>query len=581
MRLKRLGQAGALALILVAITAAFSNVRPISKQYAEKGNLLGNYLAGRIARGQRDTSTAADYYGKALAEDPKNAAILEQAFLLEVAAANWPRAIELAKDLTALEPKNRLAKFMLAVREFDRENYDEAKDHFDAAEKEPISDLTKLLALAWIELIEDEPKSAYRLLDKSSLPDWTQHHRRFHKALIADIAGQTDIARKAYKQAFEKNPRASRLAIAYAGHAAQAGDMKLAKEVLNAHLQRVPRSTRATAVMNDIEAGGTPELIVKTARQGIAEVFYGIGDALAGEDGFEIGAIYLQIALYLDPDATLAKMSLGDIYQSGGKYEKAVAAFKSVPEGSSSWLSAQIRTAFNLNALDRVEEAKQLLERLADKVPNDTKPLDALGDIMSSHERFEEAIPYFNRAIALVKEPQKQHAEMFYRRAICYERTDQWPLAEVDFKRALELSPDQPAVLNYLGYSWVDKGMNLKEAMELIRKAVKLDPNAGYIVDSLGWAHYKLGNYTEAVEHLERATELRPDDAVINDHLGDAYWRVGRRLEARYQWEQALTFDPEPEDEKKIKQKLANGLNERRQIKAQIETPESQAQIEN
>ena len=581
MRLKRLGQAGALALVLVAITAAFSNVRPISKQYAEKGNLLGNYLAGRIARGQRDTSSAAEYYGKALAEDPKNAAILEQAFLLEVAAANWPRAVELAKDLTALQPKNRFAQFMLAVRSLDRKDYEAAKTHFDKAEKEPISDLTKLLALAWIELIEDKPAKAFRLLDKSSLPDWTLHHRGFHKAMISDVAGRTDVARKAYKKAFEKNPRASRLAIAYASHAAQAGDTALAKEILSSHLERVPRSRLATAVLEQLEAGTKPELIVQKPMQGVAEVFYGIGDALAGEDGFEIGAIYLQMALFLDPGATLAKTSLGEIYQSSGKYEKAVAIFSGVPEGSLSWLSAQIRMAFNLNALERVDEAKVLLERLADKVPDDTRPLDALGDILSSHERFDEAVVYFDRAIKLVEKPAKQHAELFYRRAICYERMDRWPRAEADFKRALELSPDQPAVLNYLGYSWVDKGMNLKEAMELIRKAVKLDPNAGYIVDSLGWAHYKLGNFAEAVEHLERATELRPDDAVINDHLGDAYWRVGRRLEARYQWEQALTFEPEPEDEKKIKKKIADGLTEPRQIKAQVATPESQVQKDN
>lgn len=579
--LKRLGQAGALVLVLVAIMAAFSNVRPVSKQTAQNGNLLGNYLAGRIARGQRDTGSAAGYYGKALNEDPKNAAILEQAFLLEVVAANWPRAIELAKELTEREPKNRLARFMLGVHDFNAGEFEAAKKQLNEAEKEPISDLTKLLALAWIEQVEDRPKAAFDLLDKSDLPDWTQHHRRFHKALIADIAGKPKIAGKAFKLAFQKNPRASRLAIAYASHAANAGDMALAKKVLNTHLERVPQSSRALALMKDLDAGETPPFIVTNAAQGVAEVFYGIGDALAGEDGFEIGTIYLQLALYLDPNANLAKMSLGDIYQSGGKNERAVEAFKGIPETSVSWVTAQIKMAFSLNAIEQVDEAIDLLDALAAKFPKDTRPLDVVGDILTSHKRFEEAIPYYDRALALVKKPEKQHATLFYSRGICYERTDQWPQAEADFKKALELFPDQPSVLNYLGYSWVDKGLYLKEAMALIRKAVKLDPNAGYIVDSLGWAHYRLGNYSEAVEHLERATELRPDDAVINDHLGDAYWRVGRRLEARYQWSQALTFEPEPEDEKKIKKKLSDGLQEPRQIKAQVATPESQTKKDN
>ncbi len=580
-RLKRLGQAGALALILIAITAAFSNVRPISEHYSGRGNLLGNYLAGRIARGQRDISTAADFYGKALSADPKNAVILEQTFLLEVAAANWPRAVDLAKDLTKVEPKNRLARLVLGVRDFKRGAYASAEKQFGEADKEPISDLTKLLAQAWAKLAQNNPSGAYRLLDKSDLPDWTLQHRRYHKALIAGVANQPKIAGKAYAQAFQKNPRAGRLAAAYASHAVHAGNRDLARDVLNTHLDRVPQSVHGRALLKKIEAGETPELVVTTPTQGIAEVFYGIGDALAGDDGFEIATIYLQIALYLNPGSTLAKVSLGDIFQMGDKHELAVETYRGVPEDSPFWLESQVKTAYSLNALERVEEARKLLDRLAEKTPDDSRPLKALGEILSAHKRFEEATPYYDRAIAMVKKPQKQHASLYYARGICYERTDQWPLAEADFKKSLELFPEQPAVLNYLGYTWIDKGLHLQEALDLIRKAAKLDPNAGYIVDSLGWAQYRLGNYAEAVEHLERATELRPDDAVINDHLGDAYWRVGRRFEARYQWSQALTFEPEPEDEKKIKRKLAEGLEEPRQIKAQAATPEANVKKDN
>jgi Flp pilus assembly protein TadD len=187
---------------------------------------------------------------------------------------------------------------------------------------------------------------------------------------------------------------------------------------------------------------------------------------------------------------------------------------------------------------------------------------------MRAHERYEEALDYYTRAVNLIDEPGKQNWALFYSRGVCNERLKDWPAAEADFKQALELNPDESLILNYLGYSWVDQGMNLKQAMDYIRKAVELKPDDGYYVDSLGWAYYRLGNMPAAVEHLERAVELRPDDPIINDHLGDAYWRVGRTLEAKYQWEQALSLEPEPEQEKTLHEKIASGLEESEATKA-------------
>ena len=183
-----------------------------------------------------------------------------------------------------------------------------------------------------------------------------------------------------------------------------------------------------------------------------------------------------------------------------------------------------------------------------------------MGDMLRGKERWLESVSAYDAAFERIGTPERRHWRPLYARGISLERSRQWPRAAQDFLTALELAPDQPFVLNNLGYSWVDKGLHLKRALAMIEKAVRLRPNDGFIVDSLGWAHYRLGAYGRAARTLERAITLSPYDSAINDHLGDAYWRVGRRMEARFQWRRALRFDAEPDTVAGIKKKLANGL---------------------
>jgi len=304
-------------------------------------------------------------------------------------------------------------------------------------------------------------------------------------------------------------------------------------------------------------------------------VFYGIGDALAGEGGLDMGIIFLQFALYLRPDFPIANAALAEAYEGAKKYDLELLAFDRIPEASPLWLNVQIQKAFALNSLDRVDDAKALLEELVAKNPNDIRPLDALGNILRSHERYAEARGYYTRAIALVPRLSKENWALFYSRGVCNERLKDWPSAEADLKRALELSPDESLVLNYLGYTWVDQGQNLKTGMDYIRKAVKLKRDDGYYVDSLGWAYFKLGNLPAAVEQLEHAVELKPDDPVVNDHLGDAYWRVGRLLEAKYQWQQALTLKPESDQVVQLEKKIKDGLPADAETKAADRTTQT------
>jgi tetratricopeptide (TPR) repeat protein len=547
-------------LAILAAPTAYSEVASTVTDQADPGTLFGNYLSGRVARGDHDTVAAADFYAKALTEDPKNEIILEQAFLLETAAANWNRAIELARELVKVEPSHRIAQFLLGCDAFKRGDDKEAEEHFAAARQGPIADLTSILARAWVEQASGKTDQAFATLDTLSDADWAQFYQRYHRALIADVAAKPNVARTAFAQAFKKNPATLRVADAYVRHLVNTNDRKLAKQTLKTHIAKSSEHPLSTALLADIDAGKTPPLLITSANDGLAEVFYGIGDALAGEGGLDMGIIFLQFALYLEPDFPLAQVALAEAYDSAKRYDLELAAFDDVKEDSPLWLNVQIQKALALNALDRVDDAKALLEKISDKNPKDVRPLDALGNIMRSHERYSEARDYYSRAIALIGKPAKENWPLFYARGVCNERLKDWPAAEADLKRALELSPDESPVLNYLGYTWIDQSQNLKTAMDYIRKAVKLKPDDGYYIDSLGWAYYRLGNMQSAVEHLERAVELKPDDPVINDHLGDAYWRIGRKLEAKYQWQQSLTLKPDSDLVATVEKKLKDGL---------------------
>jgi len=564
----------ALAILAVAVAVygwpASSPAREV-EDAANARTLAGSYLAGRFARGLHETEDAADFYRTALAYDPGNEVLIEQAFIMEVYKANWARAVELSEQLAQQQPGHRGAQTLLGLAAFKAGDYAKADQHFTAAGSGPIGELTSALSRAWVKVAEGNIQAALDLLEVPKQADWAQFYLRYHRALIADVGGRKADARTAYERVFRQDSRTLRTTLAYAQSAAKSGDAKLARQVLKEHLERTQSEGHPLArnLLDRITAGHKVDFIATSPSAGLSEVFYGLGEALTGESSVGLGVMYLQLALFLEPEQPFALASLAVAHETMRQYQSAIDTYDRIPRGTPLQQSIEIRKALNFNSLDKVDTAKELLENVSKQDPSDIKSLDALGNIMRARKRYPEAADYYTRALALVPKPEKRHWNLYYARGTCNERLKKWPAAEADLQKALELSPDQPLVLNYLGYSWIDQGRNLKQGMQLIERAVAMKPDDGYIVDSLGWAHFRQGAYREAVRFLERAVELRPDDPVLNDHLGDALWRVGREREARFQWEQSLALGPEPEDVETIKLKLSKGLAATPQAKNQ------------
>ncbi len=521
----------------------------------------GNYLAALIAGATRDTGAAATFSREALRFDPRNLELLERAFVDALSNGNMPDAFRLSEQLVRRDPRNGLAQLALGVRAMKGKKYQEARTHFANGGPGRTRDITAILLTAWTQAGAGNGKTALATLDRlddSALAVF----RDYHAGLIADFTGNKAEAVRRMQAAYANEKNELRLVDAYARLMARQGDVEEAKRAYTAFDALLPRHPLVTAALADINAGKIPAPLISSATEGAAEVLYGLGTAGSRQHDELAVLIYLRLSLYLSPSNTMAIVTLADTYERLKQYEREIDVYDTIPENSPMRANAEIQMALTLDLLGKSEDATKYLTELVSDNPKDIDALTALANVQRSRKLYDEAVKSYTRVFDLLGKPDRSNWALFYFRGITFERLKQWPKAEADFRKALELYPDQPLVLNYLGYSWVDQGLNLDEAFKMLRRAVELRPTDGYIVDSLGWAHYRLGRYDEAVKELERAIDLKPSDPVINDHLGDAYWRVGRKLEASFQWNHARDLKPEAEDLDRILAKIAKGMLE-------------------
>ncbi|HXX50582.1 MAG TPA: tetratricopeptide repeat protein [Xanthobacteraceae bacterium] len=520
----------------------------------------GSYLAARHAGAERDAAAAATYYRDVLKLDPHNPDLLSRTFLSVLTEGDVEEAGKLGDRLLAIDRSDRIARLVLGIRDLKLKRYGSARQSFSQSVRGPVTDLTGALLSAWAQAGAGDAHGAVDALDKLSGPDWYGIFKDLHAGLILDLANDKKGAGKRFASAYKADPQALRTVEAYGRYLSRTGSKDDALKVYADFAKALPDHPIINEEIRQISTGEKLPLLIESPQAGAAEALYGLGASIGHRGGEDLALIYLQLALYLEPSHPLALLSLGDLYEELKKPDLAIKAYERIPASSALARNAQIQMAVDLDALDRADEAKKLLGNVIAEHPKDTEAIIELGNIQRARKDFADCADTYGKAIDTVPNPEKPNWVMFYFRGICYERSHQWPAAEADMKKALSLYPDQPLVLNYLGYSWIDQGVHLDEGMAMIRRAVEQRPDDGYIVDSLGWANYRTGNYDEAVKNLERAVELKPEDPTINDHLGDAYWRVGRTLEAHFQWSHAKDLNPEPEDLPKIEAKLKDGL---------------------
>ncbi|MBV8778548.1 MAG: tetratricopeptide repeat protein, partial [Alphaproteobacteria bacterium] len=417
------------------------------------------------------------------------------------------------------------------------------------------------LALAWTRMAGGDLAAADAALQQLDKFNGFGPLKDFQLGLLYDFAGQADKAAELYDKTLAANEQLNwRLTDAIANFDERHGKTDAAKALYKKFVDQNIGSEIAQTVLAARKPGPPPPLI-GSATDGLAEAMFDLASVLNQNETLDLALIYDRFALLLKPDFRLAQLLLADVLEAQSEPEQSLVVLEQIPRDSAYSWSARLRIAADLAALDRTDEAIAQLKAMAADAPKTVGADIQLGDVLRNKKRYQEAAAAYNEAIErAAASGLPDRWTLFYDRGVSYERSGQWQKSEADLEHALQLKPDQPLVLNYLGYSWIDKGVKLDQGIKMIEKAVELRPEDGYIVDSLGWAHYRMGDYTGAVDYLERAVELVPSDSTINDHLGDAYWRTGRYTEARYQWRRALQFEPDKDEIQPIQAKLDNGL---------------------
>ncbi len=545
-------------------------------------SLTGDYLTGRFAARQNAVETAADAFAEAHKDAPGQPDILRSAFFYKLAAGDVEGAGPLAAEIlhNADESDDGLARITLAAIDLKAGDAAAARRRLDGDYDAAFLEAAAYLTDVWVEDALHGPLPALAKLEITP-EKLFRGFNPLHKALLSEKAGEVEAARRAHQiSVFGFGGPIGRSA--YGVFLERIGDEAAAQEYYDLlHREAGVARRMAEAGMSRLGQGRRPGRYENTSpAEGAAIAYYSFAAAIleqtagerarAEEAGFNVGEprynlplALVQLAIYLDPELHYAHNLAGQIFNVYGDFDAAAASLGAIPPSSPLFEQARIFIAGGVAARGEPEEAIAMLKDTVRRDPLATEARFSLANLYASEERFGEATRELTTIIdGLGAEPEDDAWRFFIARGAALLEMDRWKEAEADLKKAVEIAPEEATTLNYLGYSWAERGENLEEAFDLIEKAVALEPSSGAITDSLGWAHYQRGDYDEAVGHLEKAASMEPSDPTITDHLGDVYWRLGREIEARYQWRRALELEPPEKLREAVERKLERGLED-------------------
>ena len=526
--------ATALALVLLSSTA-----------YAEQP---ADYLVSQFAAHRGDMPVAAARMQDALAGDPSSQELREDAFVLSL-LAGAAQAPDLARTL----PSNPLAQLLLAGMAAKDGHWQQAELGFAELPHQALADALRPLLVAWAQQAQGLSDRAMDTLQPAMTNNRLGTIALLHTALIADAAHRDGLAQRLYADlAHAQSQPSLQFAQILANWQARSGDMTAARATIAGAVRATPELSIAEPGLVAALAHPAPP----TPLHGLAQVLVEVAAATIGQDDHDVSELLVKVATALEPDMVEAHLLASEIATGHRQWTLAASELERIQASAPLAPVVQMRLAGLYARNSRGADAVRVLAKLADAFPDRPEPLAQLGDTLTGQNRFTEAVAAYDRAVALLPRPAASDWMLFYARGAALERLHEWPRAQADMNRALELSPGQPAALNFLGYSMADRNQNLAEAEDMIERALHARPNDGAIVDSLGWVKLRLGDTREALRLLEKAAELEPEDPSITGHLGDAYWTAGRHLEAQDQWRRALVLKPDPDEQARIESRL-------------------------
>ena len=527
----------------------------------------GAYMAGRVAHLRKDFNNAANFYIEALKKDPNNKELLTNVYLILTSQGRIDEAAKYAQQAINLGDKNSFAEVIIAANQLKLKQYDKVQKTLKKIDGAIYTDFINPLISAWAYAGAGNKTKALKTLNILNKEPSLRALYLFHAGMINEYfndtkAAEIDYATIVKEESLEMSFRALQIICNFYTYTNQ---KPKAIALINKYTDDKALADMMKRLKNKI-AYSSPQntsKIITSADMGASEAFFNIAATLRqGTGGIDLAHMFISLALYENPNYDLARLLLADVLENREMYTEANQQYDMIDKNSEAYYTAQLRKANNLVLLNDYSSAELLMRSLTLDSDNPQLYLD-LGDVLRINGNQKEAIKYYSEAIKNLPKIQANHWVLFYARGISYEQNDQWDLAEKDFLKALVLSQNHYTVLNYLGYSYLEKGEKLDEAFAMVSQAAEKAPYEGSILDSLGWAYYLRGDYDKAVEILEKAVDLQAGNALINAHLGDAYWRVGRKREAVFQWEHALTLKQELTSklEKELHEKIENGLS--------------------